>query len=293
MNIALIYFSGTGNTLYVGKDIQQEFQKYGVNVDIFSFDEKSDLLKYDLIGFGYPIYAFNIPKKFWKSISKRIISNKRYFIFKTSGETLKYNNCSSRFFIRQFKKKKCKFIGEYHFAMPYNIIFRFEDSFVKEQLIYEKKLVTILVHNILEQKVNYLSYNTFHLFISWLCRLVNVGAKLNSKFYRIDKKKCNECHKCVSSCPFNNIYLNKKNKIKFSSNCQMCMRCSFYCPRDAIKIGLFNNWKVNGDYHLDLLYNDSTLDSNYIEKAHKKFYRCFKNYFFEIDKEYLKINRKN
>ena len=33
----------------------------------------------------------------------------------------------------------------------------------------------------------------------------------------------------------------------------MCMRCSFYCPKDAIKIGFLNGWKVNGKYNFDII----------------------------------------
>ena len=28
----------------------------------------------------------------------------------------------------------------------------------------------------------------------------------------------------------------------------MCMRCAHLCPKNAIRIGFFNKWKVNGPY---------------------------------------------
>ena len=55
---------------------------------------------------------------------------------------------------------------------------------------------------------------------------------------------------CIKNCPMNNIFKNKKGKIKFKHNCMMCMRCSFFCPKDAINIGFLQwwGWKVNGAY---------------------------------------------
>ena len=54
----------------------------------------------------------------------------------------------------------------------------------------------------------------------------------------------------------------------------MCMRCSFYCPKAAIKIGLFERWKVNGAYN----FNNP---NDYEDEVHKKY--CQKSYirYFE------------
>jgi flavodoxin/NAD-dependent dihydropyrimidine dehydrogenase PreA subunit len=293
MNIALIYFSGTGNTFYVAKDIKSQFEKYNHKVDIFSFDDNYNLDNYDLVGFGYPIYAFNIPKPILKIFKKLVFKNKKYFIFKTSGETIKINNASSRLLIRLINKRKGFLLGEYHFAMPYNIIFRFDDNFVKEQLIYEKQYVAIMVYEILNNNINKMSYNVFQLFIAWLCRLVNAGAKINSKFYRVNKKKCNNCLKCVNNCPFHNIHINNKGHIVFSNNCKMCMRCSFSCPNNAITIGLFNNWKVNGPYNFNKIIINNDLDGNYINHTKKHFYKCYRYYFNNIQNRYLQLLSNN
>ena len=43
----------------------------------------------------------------------------------------------------------------------------------------------------------------------------------------------------------------KKGKIKFHHHCVMCMRCTLFCPKDAVIFGLFASWKVNGRYDLE------------------------------------------
>ena len=37
-------------------------------------------------------------------------------------------------------------------------------------------------------------------------------------------------------------------RIRFGKNCIGCVRCSFGCPTDAIRIGLINFMRVNGPY---------------------------------------------
>jgi hypothetical protein len=59
----------------------------------------------------------------------------------------------------------------------------------------------------------------------------------------------------------------------------MCMRCSYYCPSDAICIGILNPWRVNGPFHLDKILQDENIESKFITEKSKGFYRLFKKYF--------------
>ena len=71
----------------------------------------------------------------------------------------------------------------------------------------------------------------------------------------------------------------------------MCMRCSYFCPTDAINIGFLKGWKVTDYYNLKEIENDDSITSPYITENSKGFYKCFINYFKWIDKEYLKIKK--
>jgi flavodoxin/Fe-S-cluster-containing hydrogenase component 2 len=68
LNIALFYFSGTGNTEKIGEVILNELTKLNVKVDIFnitSYKQRQrnyDLSPYNAIIFGFPIYAWRAPK---------------------------------------------------------------------------------------------------------------------------------------------------------------------------------------------------------------------------------------
>ena len=79
--------------------------------------------------------------------------------------------------------------------------------------------------------------------------------------------KCVNCNKCVNTCPHNNIYI-KNDKIKFHHHCDMCMRCSFFCPTNAIKIGFLEGWKVNGEYKFKEIEKDGLTGLGKIKHWH-------------------------
>lgn len=291
MNILLIYFSGTSNSEYVAEMIKKDFLLYKHDVDLLSIDCESEtpsIDRYDMIGIGYPIHAFNSPKILDRFLKRLPKSDKPYFIFKTSGETLKYNDASSRRIIRMMKRKHYILKGEYHFAMPYNLVFRFEEEFVKQLLYYASLQSKILVHNISSNRIETIKSNLYYNLFADVLLIQRMGAFLNSFLYRVDEKRCTSCQKCLIHCPEHNIYL-KDDKIKFHHHCMMCMRCSFNCPKDAIKIGFLNHWKVNEGYHLSTVSLEA-LNNEYASKNKKHFYRCYRKYFAEIDRRTNEIN---
>lgn len=282
MKILLLYFTGTYSTLYITTLIKNQLLNKGYEVDVFPLSEKKRVStsKYDVIGIGYPIHAFNAPKIVEEKIAKYNINNKKYFIYKVSGEPYKYNNASSYKLYKIMKKKDNELLGEYHYLMPYNIMFKTKEEFIKYEMEYNIKYIKYMCDNLLNEKPYKVSL--FERFITFIFKIQRLGCKVNSKRYKVDKSKCIRCRKCINSCPTKNIeYRWQKKKIIFNDKCVMCMRCSFTCPTNAISIGLLNKWKVNGQY--DFLKINS-LENNYdITKEDKKFYKKFKPYFDYID----------
>ena len=302
MNTLIIYFTGTFNTRYLVTKIKDRLSKLNSNfkVDTLEVNKNSlikDLSSYELIFFSYPIYAFNVPSLFIKYLKKlkfKNLKNTKYIIAKQSGETFAINNASSNeiYNLLKFKFKiNVKDINEYHFILPYNIHFKFNDNFIKEILNYDKKLLEIMIYDLKNNISNVkLKTNFIYNFASYLVRIQRLGGYINSYFYKVDYSKCSRCYKCINICPIENIVLDQKtNKIKFNNKCLMCMRCSFYCPKDAINIGLLNSWKVNGKYDLERINNDNNIDSNYIFKQKKFFFKGYYKVINKINKRYNEI----
>ena len=77
----------------------------------------------------------------------------------------------------------------------------------------------------------------------------------------------------------NNIYWSKDGaKIKFHHRCVMCMRCSFFCPKDAFSIGFINSWRVSNYYNLKAIEKDDTIPADYITENTTGFYYMFHQY---------------
>ena len=72
----------------------------------------------------------------------------------------------------------------------------------------------------------------------------------------------------------NNIYRDKIGKIKFQSHCLMCMNCTLNCPKDAIKMGLFNSWRVNKPYNFKEI-EKIELKEPIITENTKGFFKCY------------------
>ena len=292
MKVLFIYYTGTYNTRLLSNQLKNELEKKGDKVDTVEINVETEIVDtsgYDLIGFSYPIYGFNSPLPFNKYVRKlKFNKNQKYFIYKNSGETLAMNNASSRILIRIMNRQKVKFVGEYHFVMPYNIHFPFEKEFVKQILEYNKKLMAIMLYNLDNGIIFKIKSNVIYNIAAFFVGIQKIGGNVNSFLYKVDMNKCVNCNKCVNTCPHNNIYI-KNDKIKFHHHCDMCMRCSFFCPTNAIKIGFLEGWKVNGEYKFKEIEKDDSIDSNYITKNSKGFYKCFIKTFDFIDKEYNKI----
>ena len=63
----------------------------------------------------------------------------------------------------------------------------------------------------------------------------------------------------------------------------MCMRCSFFCPKDAINIGMLQKWKVNGKYDLSRIDKESLLKGDYLKTHKTKFFKLFPKVILKIN----------
>ena len=290
--LLLIYWTGTFNTRYITSLLESRFSnEYEVTkIEVTGKITKDiDVSGYDLIGIGYPIYGFNVPCYFEKLIKHlKWNKNSEVFFYKDSGETMHANDASSYKIYNSLKRKKIVVKNEYHFLMPYNIHFRFEDSTIHEMLPCDDKLADILHYEVTNHIPNIKKYKVWQKFVTFNVALVHICGPVNSWIMKVDKKKCSDCGLCIKQCPRNNIYKKKKGKIKFHHHCETCMRCSLHCPKDALYMGFLQGWKVNGPYNLDKI---KSLDINepFIKEDTKGFFECYKETYNYINNRYKEI----
>lgn len=274
----VLYFSGTGHTKAVAEVLKKRIEnELGFSVLLHSIEEGEapNLEEFDLVIFSYPIHAFNMPLDYERYIRRLDLSKgKSYAIVKQSGEPHFLNDASSRTLLRRIRRSGKPFHGEWHLLMPYNIHFRYPDSLVKrilegDRLLIDAFLKTLEIGRTCSPKERFLLSP-----IGWLFRIERLAGPLTSGGYKVDSSRCVSCLRCVRSCPRKNIRL-EDGKIMFGKDCLLCMRCAFHCPTDAIHMGLFERWKVNGEYPLRSIESSSPKEDLEFKKRHKWFLSLF------------------
>lgn len=283
MKILTICFSGTGNTAKIAELYRAAFESEGAQVTELYLPEATekikelDLNEFDLLGFGYPIHAFNAPEnllKFVKSLPKPN-ENKKAFIFKSSGEPVRMSDVSSLKLIKLLSKLDITVTNEYQYVMPYNIIFRHSNAMAYKMWETAKKLVPVDCREILSGNARKVKRMFMGGFLAWVLRIEHCGAHLIGKHFKVTDK-CVNCGLCIKRCPQNNIKLTDKGKFKFGKHCLICMRCVFNCPRDAIKPSILNGWRVNGAYSFKPPETEEpkSKHDDYCRKAYNRYFNA-------------------
>ena len=278
--IAIRVFSGTGNTLKCAERMKERLAELGEETELSRIEtgeERLSALPSTLV-IGYPIHGFNAPYNVIKFVAglpslkgeprdKAVI----VYLLKSSGEPLAFNNNSSHQAATMLKKKGYDVRGEFHYVMPYNMIFRHEDAFAAKMYLAAKKRILKDAEIIARGEPHFIKRTFGSLVMSTVCKLVRPGMRLSGRLYKVDDKKCIRCGRCERECPVGNIKI-ENGKFSFGKKCIGCMRCSFLCPTDAFKIGLMNFMRVNKKYDFDADPSQAEICS-YCHRAYSRYFR--------------------
>lgn len=278
MNTAIIYvFSGTGNTAKIAELYRKEFQNADVQTTVFSV--RSDMSElpspsdFDYVGFAYPVHGFNAPSIMLDLARALPAAGKSCFAFSTSGEPLRLNNSASSKMERILKRKGYRLTNEYHYVMPYNMIFRHDDGAAAKFFRTASELVPLDVEEILKGEARRLPSLPLGSLTAAVFRIEHPAMKVNGKLFRVEEQKCLHCGKCVKNCPTQNISVGDDGKFVFGTKCLMCAKCSFGCPTAAIHIGILDAWRVNGAYDFRAEESDqSGKHAGYCRKAYAEYF---------------------
>lgn len=270
--VNIYVFSATGNTYKCAEELKKNLVKLGAEVDIKRIEDGSEKVENvgDAVVVCYPVHGFNAPAnviQFCKGLPSAVVDA---YVMKTSGEPLKINDDSSRQIVRCLTGKGYAYKGEFHFVMPYNMIFRHTDEMAAKMFLTAKERMPKAAETIYagEDRTRKIPFKAK--LVRIIVSIEHPGVRFNGRFFRVKEDKCVHCMKCVKNCPTKNIsYVD--GKFKFGNNCLLCARCAFNCPVDAVRIGIMDFLRVNGKYDFGADPEQATI-GKYCQKAYTKYF---------------------
>ncbi len=236
----VLYFSATGNTEYIAKEIAKRTNDECLNLlERIKTQDLSPINSEKPFVICAPIYVCEIPRFMMKFLKKLSFTGSKdvYFILTSGG----YCGPAGNLLKKIFKAKKMTCHGHAEFKMPRNYVASNSYPMLEKEEI-EKRLIDsynqldqvsndILAGNKLKSRHVYL----FETLITLPFNPIYCKSKLKAKdFYSTDA--CIGCGKCAKLCPLNNVSIVDKKPV-WSNTCTHCMACIANCPTNAIEYG--------------------------------------------------------
>lgn len=240
IKVLIATFSQRGSTRKIADKIA--FGLINSNFEVTHYtikgNEAHDISNFDIIGIGTPTFFFKPPfvvQDFVKKLEG--IQNKASFVFITYGSI--GGHCGS-WLLRHLRKKGALNLGYFKsrgpdYWMGYvkrSVLFSPESPTGQELAQAEQfgKDVAIRYRNNFYEPVE---PDTALPFVYRIEKMLMARplTKVYIKAFHTDKN-CNQCGICVKNCPTGSLTMN--GKVKWHSDCILCMECEMSCPKDAI-----------------------------------------------------------
>jgi len=237
----IFYFTGTGNSLYVAKNIAAGVKDSTLISMASSINSVSDLTPVGVVGFVFPVYYCGLPQLVREFISAIDLTHASYiYIACTYGKAGGNGGCISQ--TRKLLKTKGKTLNAAFYVKSVDnfILWTWDvPPSAKHPALHEsaRKKSENIAKIVSDKKTFFdksiseytgpvlFGYNRF-------IKTVNTNDKA---FYYSDK--CNSCGLCETVCPTNNVCLSNGLPSWKSEMCQRCLACLHLCPSACIQYG--------------------------------------------------------
>lgn len=235
MKTEVFYFTGTGNSLVVAKELAANLEAELVSIPSVMKNEKIST-DADVLVFVFPVYVGGFPLIIEKFIRKfESLSGKSIYAIANNASHI---GGTINILENLIKDKGGILLSGFDVKMPGNYIPMYGAiSQEKQNKMFDegiKKIKYISEHIKWGQKSIMEKDNPILNFFFTLAYKVCIH-----QFSKMDKnywadQKCNNCGICVQICPVENIEL-QDGKPVWLGHCEQCMACLQWCPQQAIQ----------------------------------------------------------
>jgi formate hydrogenlyase subunit 6/NADH:ubiquinone oxidoreductase subunit I/flavodoxin len=244
-NVELYYFSGTGNSLHVAKELQKRIPETSLIPIVSLLTEDVIETNGETVGFVFPVHGLTIPipvKMFLKKLN--LTSADYVFAVATRGGT----KCFALNKIDDLLKKKGKSLGSFFVLNMASNQPKFKgycpatteemanlESDVQNRLgSIQKVIVNKEKHRVTDTEYIYPSNYLIELFALFGMAYVEFDG-LKDYFY--SDLKCVGCGTCEMVCLSRKItMIDKKPVWQKNVKCYLCNACLNYCPEQSVQI---------------------------------------------------------
>ena len=244
MVINILYFTSTGNTLWIVQQAKKMIEEKGHTVNLFESVKAGPEFaeNCDMIGIFYPVWGSDLPEPVIEQIHRmKEGCGRKIFLV---GDCAVFTGDTGMHWKKILKNKGYDAFYVDHLTMPINInipgwnLWKVPDKDEQDKLFaeaeaYLKKLCSC----VLEGKGKIDGTSPFSRLFGFLQRvLLAPFTNYAKKFFMCDSKKCTRCGLCHRICPRNNITIDKDKGALFGTDCIICMKCYNLCPVNAVLV---------------------------------------------------------
>ncbi len=236
MSVKLFYFSGSGNSYKVAKDIAEELKEAEIIPIAKALGGDFDCSA-DAVGLIFPVYAWGMPRMVL-NFTKQLETDKYVFAVITYGG-------SAGNTMRQTKKilaaKGTKLWAGFGLQMPdcYIPMFDAHSNEEQQRMFREEqhkvKEIAAVVSSRLENSLEVKKTSIDWILSGIVYRPALKYFKKSDKSFWTDSN-CNSCEICRRVCPAANIIIEEGRPV-WKHNCEACMACLQWCPKASIQYG--------------------------------------------------------
>lgn len=245
----ILYFSATGNTLHVAKQLAKEGERLisipeAVDKEIYAYDVEAG----ETVGILSPTYNWTIPSIVQEFLQKLKLHYDRkpytYYVG-TFGTT---TGAAAAMANKYMQAKDCPFDAMFDVRMPdtWTPIYDLSD---KDWVREINRRAEEQIQEVKEKISNQVRGKHMHLTMPYVAG--EVGKRIYDKKTRYThnlslEDTCIGCGLCAKKCPVHAIEMQNKRPVWVEEQCAMCLGCLHRCPKFSIQYG--SKTKLHGQY---------------------------------------------